>query len=75
MRAGEAQLAALLERSAVVMRAIVLGELACGNLNDGETLPVLWRNLPQLTGCPAVVSAALITIGLANPIVRYRPAR
>ena len=49
LHAGEAQLAALLERSAVVMHPMVLGELACGNLNDRETLLGLWRNLPQIT--------------------------
>ena len=34
LRAGDAQLAVLLERSAVIMHAMVLGELACGNLKD-----------------------------------------
>ena len=48
LRAGEAQLVALLERSAVVMHPMVIGELACGNLTDRETLLSLWRNLPQL---------------------------
>ncbi len=33
----------------MVMHPMVLGELACGNLNDRETLLALWRNLPQLT--------------------------
>ena len=49
LRAGEAQLSALLERSLVVMHPMVLGELACGNLKDRQTLLDLWRNLPQLT--------------------------
>ncbi len=49
LRAGAAQLAVLLERSLVVMHPMVLGELACGNLKDRETLLALWRNLPQLT--------------------------
>ncbi len=49
LRAGEAQLAGLLERSAMVMHPMVLGELACGNLHDREPLLGLWRNLPPLT--------------------------
>ena len=49
LRAGDAQLAVLLKRSAVAMHLMVLGELACGNLKDRETLLALWRNLPQLT--------------------------
>ena len=49
LRAGDAQLAVLLERSTVAMHPMVLGELACGNLKDRETLLALWRNLPQLT--------------------------
>ena len=49
LRAGDAQLAVLLERSAVAMHPMVLGELACGNLKDRETILALWRNLPRLT--------------------------
>ena len=49
LRAGDAQLAVLLERSTVTMHPMVLGELACGNLKDRKTLLALWRNLPQLT--------------------------
>ncbi len=49
LRTGDAKLVALLEGSTVVMHPMVLGELACGNLNDRETLLALWRNLPQLT--------------------------
>ena len=49
LRAGDAQLMVLLERSAVAMHPMVLCELACGNLKDRETLLALWRNLPRLT--------------------------
>ena len=49
LRAGDARLAELLESSTVAMHPMVLGELACGNLNDRETLLALWRNLPRLT--------------------------
>jgi len=48
LRHGEATLGLLLERSAVVMHPMVLGELACGNLKDRETLLALWRNLRPL---------------------------
>ena len=54
LRAGNAQLAVLLERSAVAMHPMVLGELACGNLRDRGTLLMLWRNLPQLTAATDV---------------------
>jgi len=29
------------------MHPMVLGELACGNLKDRQTLLALWRNLPH----------------------------
>ena len=48
LRAGDPQLATWLERSDVVMHPMVLGELACGNLRDRETLLALWCSLPQL---------------------------
>jgi len=54
LRAGDAQLSALLEGSNVAMHPMVLGELACGNLKDRETLLALWCNLPQL---PAATDA------------------
>ena len=48
LRAGDAHLSALLEVSNVAMHPMVLGELACGNLKNRDTLLSLWRNLPQL---------------------------
>jgi predicted nucleic acid-binding protein len=48
LRAGDTRLAALLERDLVTMHPMVIGELACGNLKDRQTLLALWRNLPQL---------------------------
>ena len=48
LRTGDAHLSAVLEGSNVAMHPMVLGELACGDLNDRETLLALWRNLPQL---------------------------
>jgi hypothetical protein len=47
LRTGDARLSAALEGSDVAMHPMVLGELACGNLKDRETLLALWRNLPQ----------------------------
>ena len=54
LRAGDAQLAVLLERSAVTMHPMVLGELACGNLKDRDMFLALWRNLRQLTAATDV---------------------
>jgi len=38
LRSGDAGLSAKLEGASVVMHPMVLGELACGNLKDRETL-------------------------------------
>jgi len=48
LRAGDAHLSTLLSLTNVVMHPMVLGELACGSLQDRQTLIALWRNLPQL---------------------------
>jgi hypothetical protein len=45
---ADARLAAELEAARVVMHPMVLGELACGNLAERQTLLALWHNLPQL---------------------------
>jgi predicted nucleic acid-binding protein len=57
LRSGDARVAALLETASVAMQPMVLGELACGNLKDRQTLLALWRNLPQLP--PATDAEAL----------------
>ena len=49
LRTGAAHLTALLSTVNVAMHPMVLGELACGKLQDRQTLMVLWCNLPQLT--------------------------
>ena len=54
LRGGDARLAAQLDAASVAMHPMVLGELACGNLKDRQTLLSLWRNLPQL---PAATDA------------------
>jgi predicted nucleic acid-binding protein len=54
LRSGDARLAAQLDAASVAMHPMVLGELACGNLKDRQTLLTLWWNLPQL---PAATDA------------------
>lgn len=46
LRRGEAQLAALLERSVVVMHPFVLGEISCGSLAARSTILELLQDLP-----------------------------
>ena len=48
LRRGDARLSARLEGADVAMHPMVLGELACGNLQERQTLLALWSNLPQL---------------------------
>lgn len=43
---GDAALAALLDRSVVLMHPFVLGELACGSLKDRAAVLELLRQLP-----------------------------
>lgn len=47
LRRGNPALRQLLEAEQVVCHAFVLGELACGNLHDRETVLTLLRALPQ----------------------------
>jgi hypothetical protein len=47
LRAGDAQLAVLLNGSEVLMHPVVLGELACGNLSNREVVFRLLKGLPQ----------------------------
>jgi predicted nucleic acid-binding protein len=46
LRAGDAQLAELLERGAVLMHPYVLGEIACGTLKDRALILELLQDLP-----------------------------
>lgn len=48
LRVADAKLAALLERGAVRMHPMIIGELACGNLKNRAELLSLWRNLPRI---------------------------
>jgi predicted nucleic acid-binding protein len=47
LRAGDEHLAVMLRGATVATHPMALGELACGNLKERETLRSLWRNLPQ----------------------------
>lgn len=46
LRRGDAGLVDLLERSVVVMHPFVVGELACGNLRERESILELLQDLP-----------------------------
>lgn len=46
LRRGDTRLVDLLERSAVLMHPFVLGEIACGSLNDRVALLELLQDLP-----------------------------
>jgi len=48
LRSGDPILAELLEQSRVVMHPMVLGELACGNLQNRQQLLQLWQQLNLL---------------------------
>ena len=47
LRAGDAELSALLNGSKVLMHPFVLGELACGNLRNRTEVLALLKNLPR----------------------------
>jgi len=47
LRVGDAQLAALLEGSQVLMHPFVVGELACGNLSNRAEVLALLGQLPR----------------------------
>ena len=49
LRAGVDDLVTRLNQSQVLMHPFVLGELACGNLHNRNTVLALFKNLPQLT--------------------------
>jgi predicted nucleic acid-binding protein len=47
LRAGDVELAALLNGSEVLMHPLVLGELACGNLRNRTEVLALLKDLPR----------------------------
>ncbi len=48
LRTGSPILAELLQQNCVAMHPLVLGELACGNLNNRTQLLLLWQSLEFL---------------------------
>ena len=48
LRGADDALAAMLEHTVVLMHPMIIGELACGNLQNREQLLTLWRNLPSM---------------------------
>lgn len=48
LRYGDTMLAELLKQNEILMHPMVLGELACGNLQNRSQLLLLWMNLPQV---------------------------
>lgn len=46
LRRGDARLVDLLERSVVIMHPFVIGEIACGSLNDRASILELLQDLP-----------------------------
>jgi len=46
LRSGDPGLVDLLERAAVVMHPFVVGEIACGNLRDRDSILELLQDLP-----------------------------
>lgn len=49
LRSGDASLAKMLERNQVAIHPMIIGELACGNLNNRQSLLKLWNSLHTLT--------------------------
>ena len=49
LRSGDAQLAELLERGAVLGHPFVVGEIACGSLRDRGAILALLQHLPMAT--------------------------
>ena len=47
LRKGDDRLVALLNSNQVMMHPFIIGELACGNLQNRDNLLRLFRNLPQ----------------------------
>jgi len=49
LRNGDEQLVYLLSQAQVLMHPMIVGELACGYLQNRQELLVLWSKLPQAT--------------------------
>ena len=49
LRAGNPKLENLLNKNRVVMHPMIIGELACGNIKNRQSLLKLWNSLTTLT--------------------------
>ncbi|MEX1032783.1 MAG: PIN domain-containing protein [Cellvibrionaceae bacterium] len=49
LRSRDERLAQLLTDGLVCMHPMIIGELACGHLQNREQLQILWQNLPKST--------------------------
>ena len=49
LRSGNPELESLLNRNRVIMHSMIIGELACGNLKNRQSLLKLWNSLTTLT--------------------------
>lgn len=49
LRTGNPELENLLNENRVLMHPMIIGELACGNLNNRRSLLKLWKSLNHLT--------------------------
>ncbi len=49
LRRGDARLVTLLESASALIHPFIIGEIACGNLGDRETVLELLQNLPVAT--------------------------
>ena len=61
LRASDAELIALLNRSQVLMHPFVLGELACGNLRNRTEVLALLKDLPQAQSPPTEKSCSSLS--------------
>jgi|TARA_R110002124_G_scaffold238705_1_gene403970 predicted nucleic acid-binding protein len=60
LRSGNPELAHLLTSSQVLMHPLIIGELACGNLQNRDTLINLWQALSPITQASHTEALALL---------------
>lgn len=51
LRSGDEQLSLLLTQCKICMHPMIVGELACGYLQQRKKLMKLWNNLPGVVAC------------------------
>lgn len=60
LRSGNTELSHLLTSSRVLMHPMIIGELACGNLRNRNTLISLWQTLSPITQASHTEALALL---------------